>query len=134
MSFSDRRDGGKGRGVEGKHSPRGAIGAEIFKVARLPVDNQCKRHPHPFFNCQYTPAEGTYVAVFYVCSQTSLQYLNLKHLFSVISTYLLTYVHRQRMQSHVPEQNDEGGLKCLEVVVAMYHCFTVQSYFTENLQ
>jgi len=34
MSFSDRRrDGGEGRGVEGKHILRGVIGADALSVA-----------------------------------------------------------------------------------------------------
>jgi len=42
MSFSDRRrDGGEGRGVEGKYIPRGGIGAEFLRPDALPVANQC---------------------------------------------------------------------------------------------
>jgi len=40
MSFSDRRDGGEGRGVEEKHIPQGVIGAEFLWPDALPVTNQ----------------------------------------------------------------------------------------------
>jgi len=47
MSFSDkrrRRDGSEGRGVEGKHTVSGIIGAEIFK-SQIHIK-------HPFINSQ----------------------------------------------------------------------------------
>jgi len=42
MPFSDRRrDGGEGRGVEGKYIPGGVIGVETLRIDALPVANQC---------------------------------------------------------------------------------------------
>ena len=39
MSCTDRiRDGGEGRGVEGKYIPRGVIGAEILRLDALYSD------------------------------------------------------------------------------------------------
>ena len=49
---------------------------------------------------------------------------------SPMPTEVLTTTHNH----HVPEQNDERSWKCLEVIVAMYRRFCVQSYFTENLR
>ena len=47
--------------------------------------------------------------------------------------YSVTYLDWWWLQSHVPEQDDDCRCKRLEVVVAMYHRFTVQSNFAENL-
>jgi len=40
MSFSDRRDGSEGRGVDEKYIPRGVIGAEFMLLDAFLVTSQ----------------------------------------------------------------------------------------------
>ena len=70
MLFSDRRrDGGEGRGVEGKYIPRGGNGCRIFEAgcsSCLQSVLKTSTGTHPFFNYQQIPV-GRDVNVFYVC-------------------------------------------------------------------
>ena len=74
MSLSDRRrDGTKEREVEGKNITWWVIDAEIrvgSPSCHQPVLNT-SNGPHPFVNHQQT-TERKDVALFYVCSQTSV--------------------------------------------------------------